>query len=147
MELKLGFLTSGAMRIVQVGIALSGVVLILAAIYDLASARAARLAAWLSAFEPASLFFNSALHKEPNYGARDRPGRLGGTMIWQRLDLRGGLLCGLGGLIADRDALLRGLVSGQCRGARALHAALRQPRSSSTRHAGDLRGAIVALPG
>ena len=65
LEDRLG-LTVGAMRIVQVGIALTGVVLILAAVHDLAGGRAARLAAWLMAFEPASIFFNSALHKEPN---------------------------------------------------------------------------------
>jgi hypothetical protein len=100
MELKLGFLTVGAMRIVQVGIALTGVVLILAAIYDLAGDRAARLAAWLLAFEPASIFFNSALHKDPNMELAAGLVVFGGTMIWQRLDVRGCLLCALGGLIA-----------------------------------------------
>src|SRR5262249_50123825 len=100
MELKLGFLTVGAMRIVQVGIALTGVVLILAAIYDLAGGRAARLAAWLLALEPASIFFNSALHKEPNMELAAGLVVFGGTMIWRRLDVRGCLLCALGGLIA-----------------------------------------------
>src|SRR5205807_7272192 len=100
MELKLVFLTVGAMRIVQVGIALSGVVLILGAIYDLADGRAARLAAWVLALEPASIFFNSALHKEPNMELAAGLIVFGGTMIWKRLDLRGILLCALGGLIA-----------------------------------------------
>ena len=114
MELKLGFLTTGAMRIVQVGIAMTGLVLMLAAIHDLAGDRAARLAAWLLAFEPASIFFNSALHKDPNMELAAGLVVFGGTMIWQRLDVRGCLLCALGGLIAVETRSYAGwfLVSG-----------------------------------
>lgn len=93
-------LTLGAMRIVQVGIALTGVILILAAVNDLAGGRAARLAAWLMAFEPASIFFNSALHKEPNMELAAGLVVFGGTMLWRRLDVRGLLLFALAGLIA-----------------------------------------------
>lgn len=93
-------LTVGAMRIVQVGIALTGVVLIVAAVHDLAGGRAARLAAWLMAFEPASIFFNSALHKEPNMELAAGMVVFGGTMIWRRLDVRGLVLFALAGLIA-----------------------------------------------
>ena len=98
-EDRLG-LTVGAMRIVQVGIALTGVILILAAVHDLAGGRAARLAAWLMAFEPASIFFNSALHKEPNMELAAGLVVFGGTMVWRRLDVRGLLLFALAGLIA-----------------------------------------------
>lgn len=114
MELKLGFLTTGAMRIVQVGIAMTGLVLMLAAIHDLAGDRAARLAAWLLAFEPASIFFNSALHKDPNMELAAGLVVFGGTTIWQRLDVRGCLLCALGGLIAVETRSYAGwfLVSG-----------------------------------
>lgn len=100
LELKLGFLTVGAMRIVQVGIALTGVILMLAAVYDLADGRAARFAAWVLAFEPASIFFNSAIHKDPNMELAAGLVVFGGTMIWKRLDVRGILICALGGLIA-----------------------------------------------
>lgn len=99
-EIKLGFLTVGAMRIVQVGIALVGVVLTTAAVYDLAGARAARVAAWVTAIEPASIFFNSALHKEPNMELAAGLVVFGGTMLWKRLDVRGILLFALGGAIA-----------------------------------------------
>ena len=99
LELKLGFLTQGAMRVVEVGIAMFGLVLILAAIYDLANARAARVAAWLFAFEPTSIFFNSALHKDPLMELAGGLVVYGGTRIWLRLDLRGVLICALGGLI------------------------------------------------
>jgi hypothetical protein len=100
LQLKLGFLTLGALRITQVGIALAGVVLILAAVYDLAGGRAARLAAWVIALEPTSVFFNSALHKEPNMELAAGLVVFGGTMLWRRLDVRGVLLCAFGGAIA-----------------------------------------------
>jgi hypothetical protein len=99
LQFKLG-LPLGALRITQVGLATVGMVLILAAVYDLAGGRAARLAAWLLAFEPASIFFNSALHKEPLMELASGLVVFGGTRIWQRLDVRGILICALGGLIA-----------------------------------------------
>ncbi len=100
LEERLGFMTVGAMRVIQVGLALIGVVLIVAAVYDLAGARAARLTAWVIAFEPANIFFNSALHKEPNMELASGLVVFGGTMLWRRLDVRGILLFALGGLIA-----------------------------------------------
>jgi hypothetical protein len=100
LQFKLG-LPIGALRITQVGLATLGMVLILASVYDLAGGgRAARLAAWLLAFEPASIFFNSALHKEPLMELASGLIVYGGTRVWQRLDVRGILLCALGGLIA-----------------------------------------------
>jgi hypothetical protein len=126
MELKLGFPTVGAMRIVQVGIALTGVVLILAAVYDLAGGRAARLAAWVLALEPASIFFNSALHKEPNMELASGLIVFGGTMIWRRLDVRGFLLCGLGGLIAVETRSYAGWFLVSAAVLLSLHAAVRQ---------------------
>ena len=100
LELKLGFLTQGAMRIVQVGIALTGVVLILAVVYDFGGPRAARLAAWIFAIAPASMFFDSALHKDPNMELAAGLVVFGGAMLWKRLDVRGILLCAVGGAIA-----------------------------------------------
>jgi hypothetical protein len=99
-QIKLFDFSQGAMRITQVGIAMLGVILILAAVYDLAGGRGARLAAWILALEPASVFFNSALHKEPNMELAAGLMVFGGTMIWKRLDVRGILICALGGLIA-----------------------------------------------
>jgi hypothetical protein len=100
LQFKLGFLSIGALRITQVGIAWFGIILILAAIYDLADSRATRLAAWLLALEPTSIFFNSELHKEPLMELAAGLVVFGGTMLWKRLDVRGILVCALGGLIA-----------------------------------------------
>jgi len=100
LEMKLGFLNETAMRVVQVGIALLGVVLMLGAVYDLGGPRAARLAAWLLAFEPASIFFGSEIHRESLLELAAGMGVLGCTWVWQRLDVRGILLAALACLIA-----------------------------------------------
>jgi hypothetical protein len=52
------------LRITQVAIATVGLLLLAAAVYDLAGPRAATTASWLLAFEPASIFFSGVLHKE-----------------------------------------------------------------------------------
>jgi hypothetical protein len=100
MEMKFGHFSEGAMRITQVGIALLGVALILAAVHDLAGGRSARIAAWVFAFEPASIFFNSALHKEPLMVLASGFMVFGGTRVWRRLDLSGLVLMSVGGWIA-----------------------------------------------
>ena len=100
LELKLLHMSQGGMRIVQVGFALAGLILIFAAVHDLAGGRSARLAAWVFAFEPASIFFNSALHKEPLMELASGLVVFGATRIWLRLDVRGILLCAAGGWIA-----------------------------------------------
>ena len=125
LQLKLGFLTEGALRITQVGIAMLGVILIIAAVYDLAGGRAARLAAWLLAFEPASIFFNSALHKEPLMELATGLVVFGGTRIWLRLDVRGILICALGGLIAVETRSYAGWFLVSAAVLLLLHAALR----------------------
>jgi hypothetical protein len=100
LEMKLFHLSQGGIRIIQVGAAMLGTVLIIAAVYDLAGGRAARIAAWLVAIEPASLFFDSAIHKEPIMQLASGLVVFGSTMLWRRLDLRGIIVCALGGAIA-----------------------------------------------
>ena len=125
LEMKLGFLTEGAMRIVQVGIALTGVILILAVVYDFGGSRAARFAAWIFAFEPASIFFDSALHKDPNMELAAGLVVFGGAMIWRRLDVRGILVCVLGCAIAVETRAYAGWFLVAAAVLLLLHAALR----------------------
>jgi len=99
-QLKFGGFTEGALRVTQVGIATLGVILLAAAVHDLAGQRPARIMAWILAFEPASIFFNSALHKEPLMVLAGGLMVFGGSKMWRRLDLTGIFFMALAGLIA-----------------------------------------------
>lgn len=130
LQLKLGFITDGALRITQVGLAMLGMVLILAAVHDLAGGRAARLAAWILICDPTSIFFNSALHKEPLMELAAGLVVFGGTRIWLRLDVRGILICALGGLIAVETRSYAGWFLVSAAVLVLLHASLRGLRHS-----------------
>jgi hypothetical protein len=125
-QIKLADLSATALRMTQIGIAMLGLVLILAAVHDLAGPRASRLAAWLLVLEPASIFFNSALHKEPLMELASGLVVFGGTKIWQRLDLNGFILCALGGLIAIETRSYAGWFLVSAAILLTLHAALRR---------------------
>lgn len=125
MEMKLFNLSTGGMRIIQVGLALTGMVLVLACVHDLVGGRAARLAAWILAFEPGSIFFNSALHKEPLMEFAAGLIVFGGTMVWRRLDVRGIFICAVGGLIAVETRSYAGWFLVAAAVLLLLHAALR----------------------
>jgi hypothetical protein len=58
------------------------------------------VAAWVLALEPASIFFDSGIYKDPNMDLAAGLVVFGSTMIWRRLDVRGVLVCALGGAIA-----------------------------------------------
>lgn len=100
LQIKLADFPEGALRVIQVGIAMLGLVLIIAAIYDLASPRAAIIGAWVLALEPASIFFNGILHREPLLVLASGLVVYGGAKIWAKLELRGVLVVGLGCAIA-----------------------------------------------
>lgn len=100
LQIKFADFPDMALRITQVGIALLGVLLIVAAIYDVAGPRAARLGMWVLALEPAGVFFNSILHREPLLVLASGLVVFGGAKVWAKLELRGVLLLGLGCLIA-----------------------------------------------
>jgi hypothetical protein len=125
-QIKLADLSATALRVTQIGIAMLGLVLILAAVYDLAGPRASRLGAWLLMLEPASIFFNSELHKEPLMELASGLVVLGGTKIWKRLDPIGFILCALGGLIAVETRSYAGWFLVSAAILLTLHAALRR---------------------
>ena len=125
-QLKLGLTDISGLRITQIGISMLGMILIFAAVYDLAGGRAARLAAWLLAFEPASLFFNSELHKEPLMVLASGLVVFGGTKIWRRFDLNGAMLAALGGAIAVETRSYAGWFLVSAAVLLTLHAALRR---------------------
>lgn len=126
LEIKYGGFSEGAMRVGQVGIAMLGVLFMLAAVYDLAGPRAARLAAWILAFEPASIFFNSGLSKEPVMVLAGGLAVYGGTRIWRHLDPWGVFIVGLGALIAIGTRPYAGWFLVSAGALLILHAGLRQ---------------------
>ncbi len=77
-----------ALRMTQVGIAVVGLVLLAAAVYELAGPRASVIAMWLLALEPAGVFFSSLLHKEANMMLAIGLVAYGGTLIWRRAEPR-----------------------------------------------------------
>ena len=100
LQLRLGGFTIDAMRVTQIGIAMIGTALIVVAVYDLGGARPSRLAAWLLAFEPASVFFSQVLHKEPLMLLATGLVVFGGTKVWRGLSVSGLFLMAFGGAIA-----------------------------------------------
>jgi hypothetical protein len=126
LQLKLGDFSEGALRLTQVGLATLGVVLILASVYDLAGARSAKFAAWVLAIEPASIFFNSALHTEPVMVLASGLVVFGGTKMWRRLDLSGVALMALGGFMAVKTRPYAGWFLISAGALVILHASLRR---------------------
>ena len=100
LQLKFADFPDGALRVTQVGLAMLGILLIVVAIYDLTGPRAARISAWVFALEPASIFYNGILHREPLLVLASGLVIFGGAKIWTKLELRGVLLYGLGCVIA-----------------------------------------------
>jgi hypothetical protein len=125
-QFKLAHLSNTSLRVTQIGIAMLGMVLVIAAVNDLAGPRAARLTAWLLAFEPSNLFFNSALHKEPLMVLASGLVVFGGTKIWRRFDSGGALLVAMGDLIAIQTRAYAGWFLVSASVLLLLHAALRR---------------------
>jgi hypothetical protein len=88
------------LRISQVGIAVAGLVLLAAAVYELAGPRAAAIAAWLLALEPTNIFFSTLMHKEPNMLLAAGLVAFAGANMWKRAEFRYMWLITLGCLIA-----------------------------------------------
>jgi hypothetical protein len=125
-----------ALRVTQVGIAVLGLILLAAAVYELAGARASRLAMWLLALEPASLFFSSLLHKEANILLAIGLVGYGGTMIWKRQETRYLLPVAVGCLIAVATRHYAGWFLIAAGAAIVFHAGLRAEHKAGVRSLG-----------
>jgi hypothetical protein len=129
-----------ALRVTQVGIAVVGLVLMTAAVYDLAGRRASLIAIWLLAFEPASFFFSSLLHKEANLLFAIGLVAFGGARIWKLGQPRYVIPIVLGCLIAVATRQYAGWFLIAAGAAIVLHAGLR------TEHRAGIRSlALVAF--
>lgn len=125
-----------ALRVTQVGIAVIGLVLLAAAVYELAGARASVLAMWLLALEPASIFFSSLLHKEANVMLAIGLVGYGGTMIWKRQETRYLLPVVVGCLVAVATRHYAGWFLIAAGAAIVLHAGLRAEHRAGVRSLG-----------
>jgi hypothetical protein len=76
------------LRVEMITLAVLGILLLSAAVYELAGARAAIIAAWVLALEPTNVFFSSLLHKEPLMYLAEGLVVFGGAVLWKRGDLR-----------------------------------------------------------
>ena len=114
-----------ALRIFDSTIATAGIVLLVAATYDLGGPRAAVIAAWLLAFEPATVLFASALHKEPFMFLASGLVAFGGARLWRRGTLSSLLPMVLGCLIAIATRPYAGYFLIGAGAATVLHASVR----------------------
>lgn len=122
-----------ALRVGQVGIAVAGLVLLAAAVYELAGPRASAMAMWLLAIEPSSMFFSSLLHKEANMMLAIGLVALGGAKIWKRGDPRSLGLVAAGCLIAVATRHYAGWFLIAAGAAIVLHAGLRAENRAAIR--------------
>ncbi len=89
-----------ALRITMGAIAVAGIALMATAVYELAGAKAARLAAWLVALEPTGIFFSQLLHKEAPMFLAEGLVAFGAASLWRRGHLRYMAPMGAGCLLA-----------------------------------------------
>jgi hypothetical protein len=122
-----------ALRVMQVTIAIAGLVLLAAAVYELAGSRASVIAMWILAFEPAGIFFSSLLHKEANMLLAIGLVALGGAKMWERGEPRHLVPILVGCLIAVATRPYAGWFLIAASAAIVLHAGLRM------KHQGGIR--------
>jgi hypothetical protein len=122
-----------ALRVTQVGIAVIGLMLLAAAVYELAGPRASVLAMWLLAFEPASIFFSSLLHKEANLMLAIGLVALGGAKVWKRQEIGALVPIVFGCLIAVATRHYAGWFLIAAGAATVLHAGLRAENRAAIR--------------
>ena len=72
------------MRAEMITFSVIGVVLLSTAVYELAGARPAKVAAWVLALEPTNVFFSSLIHKEPLMFMAEGMVAFGGAVFWKR---------------------------------------------------------------
>jgi hypothetical protein len=122
-----------ALRVTQVGIAVVGLLLLAAAVYEVAGAKASVLAMWLLAFEPASVFFSSLLHKEANLMLAIGLVALGGAKIWKRQEISALIPIVFGCLVAVATRHYAGWFLIAASAATVLHAGLRAENRAAIR--------------
>jgi len=118
------------LRFEFISLAVVGVALLSAAVYELAGAKAALIAAWLLALEPTGVFFSGLIHKEPLMFLCEGMVVFGGAVLWKRGDLRALIPMVVGCLIATATRPYVGWFLATAAAVVALHASLRRGSGS-----------------
>ena len=117
------------LRIEVITLAVAGLALIAAAVYELAGARAATITGWILALEPSNIFFSGILHKEPFMMLAEGLVAYGGAVLWKRGRLTALVPMVAGCLLATATRPYVGWFLAAGAAAVALHSALRRRKS------------------
>jgi hypothetical protein len=132
------------LRVEMITFSVIGLVLLAAAVYELAGARPALIAAWILALEPTNVFFSSLLHKEPLMYMAEGMVAFGAAMLWKRGRLVALVPMVLGCLIATATRPYAGWFLAAAAAAVVLHASLTRRRGLQSL---VLAAVVVALAG
>ncbi len=133
------------LRIGEIGLAVAGLVLLAAAVYELAGPRAAVLAAWFLALEPSGIFFSSLLHKESSMFLAEGLVAFGGARLWKRGDLASVPIIAAGCLVGVATRPYAGWFLIAAGAAIALHAGLRTTRRNEISALGLIAGVVLLV--
>jgi hypothetical protein len=120
------------LRVEVIALAVAGLALMAAAVHELAGPRPARIAVWILALEPASIFFSGLLHKEPFMFLAEGLVAYGGAKLWKRGDFRALVPMVLGCLIATATRPYVGWFLAAATAIVMLHAGLRRNSASTS---------------
>jgi hypothetical protein len=126
----LGEVPEMMLRFELIALAVVGLTLMAAAVYELAGPKPALIAAWLLALEPTSVFFSGLIHKEPLMFLAEGMVAFGGAVLWKRGDLRALAPMIAGCLIATASRPYVGWFLAAAAAFVALHASLRRGSAS-----------------
>jgi hypothetical protein len=110
---------------------MAGLTLLATAVYDLAGARAARIAAWVLALEPTNVFFSGLLHKESLMLLAAGLIAYGGAGLWSRATLTSVIPMLAGGAVGMATRNYAGTFLVAAAAATTLHSSLRAPARQS----------------
>lgn len=130
------------LRVEVIALAVAGLALVAAAVYELAGSRSAVITAWVLAFEPANVFFSGILHKEPFMFLAEGLVAYGGARLWKRGDYRALVPMVIGCLLATATRPYVGWFLAAAAAVVALHAGLRRNSASGSL---ALAAIVVAL--
>jgi hypothetical protein len=146
-EVRLLEFPDEALRIVQVGLASVGLVLLAVVVHDLAGPRAAAVASWVLAFEPSTMFFSGLVLKEPLMLLAVGFVCFGAVRYWRDADVAGLPLLVAGFAIAVATRPYAGWFLVASAAALVIHSALRKnkPRPHAPVLLGVAISAVVLL--